>query len=105
MKLFIRPEALKARKLTVEIVNAVFQAKLANAELVFIGRASSSDSDINAVAAAAADCEALVIGIHGARDSEVNDLIASGDVFLAIGTKGPGIPVLEEIVLRFPGHS
>ena len=40
--------------------------------------------------------------IQGASDQEVHDHVAAADIFLAIGTEGYGIPVLEAITLGTP---
>lgn len=99
---FIRLGTLEARKMPVEILNAFLDANLNNAELVFIGGASSSDESINSAVRAAMDSGAPVKWIQGASDQEVRDHVAAADVFLAIGTEGYGIPVLEAIALGTP---
>ncbi len=99
---FVRLGTLEARKMPVEILNAFLEAQAPNAELIFIGGASSSDESINTTVRVAAQSNAAVTWIQGASDTEVRDAIASGDVFLAIGTEGFGIPVLEAIALGTP---
>ena len=40
--------------------------------------------------------------VKGATDAQVSELISSADVFLALGTEGYGIPVLEAIAAGTP---
>ena len=102
VKKFIRLGTLEARKMPVEILNAFLEARPTQAELVFIGGASSSDESINSLVRAAVDNNESVTWIQGASDEEVREAIASADAFLAIGTEGFGIPVLEAIALGTP---
>ena len=102
VKKFIRLGTLEARKMPVEILNAFLEARPTQAELVFIGGASSSDESINSLVRDAVDNNESVTWIQGASDEEVREAIASADAFLAIGTEGFGIPVLEAIALGTP---
>ena len=99
---FVRLGTLEARKMPVEILQAFMEADLDNSELIFIGGPNSSDESINSAVRAAIDSGAPVKWIQGASDQEVRDHIAAADVFLAIGTEGYGIPVLEAIALGTP---
>ncbi len=99
---FVRLGTLEARKMPVEILQAFMEADLDNSELIFIGGPNSSDESINSAVKAAIDSGAPVKWIQGASDQEVRDHIAAADVFLAIGTEGYGIPVLEAIALGTP---
>jgi len=99
---FIRLGTLEARKMPMEILNAFLEANPLNAELVFLGGKSYSDQMINDSIQQACDDGKSVEWIQGASDQEVIDHIAGGDVFLAIGIEGYGIPVLEAIALGTP---
>jgi glycosyltransferase involved in cell wall biosynthesis len=99
---FIRLGTLEARKMPVEIVNAFLAAGCGNSELLFIGGSSSSDHSINAAISAASETDSRVTWIQGATDTQVHELVAGADVFLALGTEGYGIPVLEAIAARTP---
>lgn len=99
---FLRLGTLEARKMPVEILQAFVEAELNSAELIFIGGANSSDESINAALRNAINNGARVKWIQGASDQEVRDHIAAANIFLAIGTEGYGIPVLEAIALGTP---
>ena len=99
---FIRLGTLEARKMPVEIVTAFLAAGCKNAELIFIGGGSSSDHSINTAIAAASESDAQVSWIQGATDTQVHELITNSGVFLALGTEGYGIPVLEAIAAGTP---
>ncbi len=99
---FLRLGTLEARKMPVEILQAFVEADLDNSELIFVGGANSSDESINAALRNATNNGARVKWIQGASDQEVRDHIAAANVFLAIGTEGYGIPVLEAIALGTP---
>ena len=99
---FIRLGTLEARKMPVEILHAFLEARCEHAELVFVGGGSSSDSGINAAITIASESNSRITWIQSATDIEVNELIASADVFLALGTEGYGIPVLEAIAAGTP---
>ncbi len=99
---FIRLGTLEARKMPVEILKAFLDAECENAELIFIGGGSSSDHSINAAISAASDSTSAVTWIQGATDSQVHELISGAQVFLALGTEGYGIPVLEAIAAGTP---
>ena len=99
---FIRLGTLEARKMPVEIVTAFLAAGCENAELIFIGGGSPSDHSINAAVTAASESDSQVSWIQGATDTRVHELITNSDVFLALGTEGYGIPVLEAIAAGTP---
>jgi len=99
---FIRLGTLEARKMPVEIVTTFLAAECENSELIFIGGGSSSDHSINAAISAASDSDSRVTWIQGATDAQVHELIAGANVFLALGTEGYGIPVLEAIAAGTP---
>ena len=101
-KRFIRLGTLEARKMPIEILSAFLDANCENAELIFVGGASSSDHSINESILGASDSDLPVTWIQGATDLQVRELIASADVFLALGTEGYGIPVLEAIAAGVP---
>ena len=101
---FLRLGTLEARKMPVEIARAFREARDvgADARLVFVGNPSSSDPSINAAIAEAVEADNAVQWVQGASDHEVEDIVAQSDVFLALGTEGFGIPVLEAIRNRVP---
>ena len=101
---FARLGTLEARKRPVEIAEAFREAVGSGgseAELLFIGGASSSDEGINR-----AIREQVALGgvrwVEGANDAEVHDLVHGSSAFLSIGVEGYGIPVLEAIRLGTP---
>jgi len=101
---FVRLGTLEARKMPREILEA-FQATReegVEARLVFVGSESASDHAINSALEAAVHHDNAIQWIQGASDGEVEGLIAGADVFLALGTEGFGIPVLESIRARVP---
>lgn len=99
---FVRLGTLEARKMPVEILEAFLEAAAPNTELLFIGGGSSSDQSINDSVQRACEQSGSVRWITGATDDEVQELIAQADVFLALGTEGYGIPVLEAIASGTP---
>ncbi len=99
---FIRLGTLEARKMPIEILNAFLEAHPSNAELVFVGGGSSSYESMNVAVQAASDSDAPVTWVKGATDEHVRELIADSSVFLAVGTEGYGIPVLEAIAAGTP---
>ena len=101
---FLRLGTLEARKQPVEILNGFRQAiaQGANAELVFIGKPSSSDQAINDSITAAIDEGLPVTWIKHADDALVYEELHRADVFLSIGIEGYGIPVLEAIRVGTP---
>ncbi|MDO8733422.1 MAG: glycosyltransferase [Actinomycetota bacterium] len=101
---FVRLGTLEARKRPLEILGGFMDAVDAglDAELVFIGKRSSSDEAINQALQGAIDSGYPVTWVQGASDDEVYELVNSSDVFLSIGIEGYGIPVLEAIRLGVP---
>ncbi len=101
---FTRLGTLEARKRPVEILEGF---KLAvdqglEAELLYIGKKSSSDEAINATIDQAIADNYPVIWVQGASDQEVYALVNQSSVFLSIGIEGYGIPVLEAIRVGTP---
>ena len=101
---FIRVGTMEARKCPQEILAGFRTARAngANAELVFVGRASSSDDAINDDIRLAIRQGLPVTWIEHAADEQVHDLIGGSSAFLSIGIEGYGIPVLEAIRLGTP---
>jgi glycosyltransferase involved in cell wall biosynthesis len=101
---FARLGTLEARKRPVEILQGFTAAVDAgvDAELLFIGKRSSSDESINDALQRAIDDGYPVTWVQGASDDEVHALMQSSSVFLSIGIEGYGIPVLEAIRLGTP---
>ena len=101
---FVRLGTMEARKRPVEILRG-FEAAVRDgldAELVFIGSASSSSEAINAEIRAAVAAGYPVTWVTGASDAQVHDLVHGADAFLSFGVEGYGIPVLEAIRLGTP---
>ena len=101
---FTRLGTLEARKRPVEILEG-FKAAIdqaLNAELLYIGKKSSSDEAINQAIQGAIDSGYPVLWVQGASDEEVIDLVHQSSVFLSIGIEGYGIPVLEAIRVATP---
>jgi glycosyltransferase involved in cell wall biosynthesis len=101
---FARLGTLEARKRPVEIAEAFRTAigsGAAEAELLFIGGASSSDEGINRAIREQVE-RGGVRWVEGASDAEVHDLVNRSSAFLSIGVEGYGIPVLEAIRLGTP---
>ena len=101
---FTRLGTLEARKRPVEILEGF---KLAvdqglDAELLYIGKKSSSDEAINQAIQEAIDERYPVVWVQGASDTEVYNLVNESSVFLSIGIEGYGIPVLEAIRVGTP---
>ncbi len=101
---FTRLGTMEARKHPVEIVEAFIAAidSGVSAELLFIGRASASDSLINHRLESAIELGYPVTWVQDASDSQVRELVADSDVFLSVGIEGYGIPVLEALQLSTP---
>jgi glycosyltransferase involved in cell wall biosynthesis len=101
---FVRLGTMEARKHPVEIVEAFCAAidSGVKAELLFIGRASASDSAINNSLNSAINAGYPIRWEQDASDSQVRELVAESDVFLSIGIEGYGIPVLEALQLSTP---
>ena len=101
---FIRVGTMEARKSPQEILAGFRAARAAgaNAELVFVGRASSSDDAINDDIRLAIRQGLPVTWIEHAAAEQVHDIINGGSAFLSIGIEGYGIPVLEAIRLGTP---
>jgi glycosyltransferase involved in cell wall biosynthesis len=101
---FARLGTMEARKHPVEIVDAFITAidSGVSAELLFIGRASASDSSINHRLESAIELGYPITWVQDASDAQVRELIADSDVFLSVGVEGYGIPVLEALQLATP---
>ena len=101
---FARLGTMEARKHPVEIVNAFITAidSGVSAELLFIGRASASDSSINHRLESAIELGYPITWVQDASDAQVRALVADSDVFLSVGVEGYGIPVLEALQLATP---
>jgi len=101
---FVRLGTMEARKHPVEIVEAFCAAidSGIKAKLLFIGRASASDSAINNSLNSAISAGYPIRWEQDASDSQVRELVAESDVFLSIGIEGYGIPVLEALQLSTP---
>jgi glycosyltransferase involved in cell wall biosynthesis len=101
---FVRLGTMEARKRPIEILRG-FEASVRDgldAELVFIGSASSSSEAINGEMRAAVASGYPVTWVTGASDAQVHDLVHGADAFLSFGVEGFGIPVLEAIRLGTP---
>ena len=101
---FTRLGTLEARKRPLEILEGF---KLAvdqglDAELLYIGKKSSSDEAINVTIEQAIADNYPVVWVQGASDAEVYELVNQSSVFLSIGIEGYGIPVLEAIRVGTP---
>lgn len=101
---FLRVGTLEARKLPVEIAQAFIEAKASgiDAELVFIGRPSASETSLNHSLEKACESGAGITWIQDANDDDVAHHIHRADVFLSFGVEGYGIPVLEAIRMGTP---
>ena len=101
---FLRVGTLEARKMPVQIAEAfrVARADGVDAELVFVGRPSASESEINHAVEQACSAGVGISWIQDANDEDVARLIREADVFLSLGVEGYGIPVLEAIRTRTP---
>ena len=96
---FLRVGTMEARKFPVEIARAFSDAcaQGMEAELLFVGRPSASESAINEAVQRACDAGVGISWIRDASDEEVANRIRQADVFLSFGVEGYGIPVLEAI--------
>jgi len=96
---FLRVGTMESRKCPREVAEAfgVARSEGVEARLMFIGRPSASDSDLNRAIRAACDADPAVTWIESASDAEIRDAMEAADVFLSVGTEGYGIPVLESI--------
>ena len=101
---FLRVGTLEARKMPVQIAEVfrVARADGVDAELVFVGRPSASESEINHAVEQACSVGVGISWIQDANDEDVARLIREADVFLSLGVEGYGIPVLEAIRARTP---
>ena len=101
---FARLGTMEARKHPVEIVDAFIAAIDSGvlAELLFIGRASASDSSINHRLESAIELGYPITWVQDASDTQVRELVDGSDVFLSVGVEGYGIPVLEALQLATP---
>ena len=99
--IFIRVGTMEARKMPLEILEAFTEAidRGLQADLVYVGAPSASDSQINIRVTAAISAGYPVRWIQGATDAQVHELIRSSSAFLSFGVEGYGIPVLEAIRL------
>ena len=96
---FVRVGTFEARKFPVEIAEAFANARAQGmeAELLFVGRPSASESTINDAVQRACDSGVGISWIWDANDDEVAFHIDRADAFLSFGVEGYGIPVLEAI--------
>ena len=101
---FIRVGTMEARKMPVEILGAFTTAvdQGLQADLVYVGAPSASDTQINGEILAAIDAGYPIRWIQSATDREVHNLIQHSSAFLSLGVEGYGIPVLEAIRLGTP---
>lgn len=101
---FLRVGTVEARKLPVEIAESFLAARRAeaNAELVFVGRLSASESTINRRLEHACASGNGISWIQDATDEVVAEHIRDADIFLSLGIEGYGIPVLEAIRMGTP---
>ena len=100
----IKVGTLESRKKPIETIDAfrVLRQDGIAAQLVLLGRPSSSDPHINAHVQAAVEEDIGVTWVHNARDDEVLERLAGASLFVSIGTEGYGIPVLEAISQQVP---
>lgn len=101
---FLRVGTMEERKMPRELV-AAFRASVklgVTAELMFVGRPSSSDADINADVEAACGEGIGVTWIRDADDEYVHALMRDVDFFVSVGIEGYGIPALEALRLGTP---
>ena len=101
---FLRIGTLEARKMPIEIADAFVQARRGglDAELIFVGRPSASESSINEHIRRTCESESGIVWIEDADDHHVARQIHEADVFLSFGVEGYGIPVLEAIRMGTP---
>jgi len=103
---FLRLGTIEARKAPLEILEAFEQAATDNPgrdmELHFVGKPASVDIYLNDAIERAIAQGLPVRWTQGATDTDVTRIIQESDVFLAYGTEGYGIPVLESIRLGTP---
>lgn len=103
---FLRLGTIEARKAPLEILEAFEQAVTDNPgrdmELHFVGKPASVDIYLNDAIERAIAQGLPVRWTQGATDTDVTRIIQESDVFLAYGTEGYGIPVLESIRLGTP---
>jgi len=101
---FLRVGTLEARKMPLEIAEAFTHARAngGDAELIFVGRPSASEPNINEAIQRACDAQDGIAWIQDADDHAVSDMIRESDVFFSFGVEGYGIPVLEAIRMGTP---
>ncbi len=101
---FLRVGTLEARKMPLEIAEAFTHARAngGDAELIFVGRPSASEPNINEAMQRACDAQDGIAWIQDADDHAVSDMIRESDVFFSFGVEGYGIPVLEAIRMGTP---
>ena len=101
---FCRVGTMEERKRPVEIVNGFTAAVRAglDAELVFVGARSASNSLINRYIDEAIQDGYPITWIQNASDAVVTEVINQSSMFLSFGIEGYGIPALEAIRLGTP---
>lgn len=105
-KSFLRLGTIEARKAPLEILHAFEEALNDNPgldiELHFVGKPASVDIFLNDAIERAISQGLPIRWTQGATDVEVHKIVRESFAFLAYGTEGYGIPVLESIRLGTP---
>lgn len=101
---FLRVGTLEARKRPTELIRAFRTSREAgaNAELMFVGRPSASDANINESLRRAVLDDIGIRWVESLRDEELRQAVTRSDYFVSVGVEGFGIPVLEAIRLGTP---
>jgi hypothetical protein len=101
---FLRVGTMETRKHPRQVAEAFRSARGSGVEarLMFVGRPSASDGDVNRAIRAACDEDPVVTWVESASDADIREAMHAADVFLSVGTEGYGIPVLESIRLGTP---